>query len=152
MANAHDDNLPPLCAAFARVIPDYSWVPAGMEVLPPGWVNVRLWGRDELGRDIYITEACPGIVHTESNVTEIVFTKADVYGNFLDDNGEPYDTHPVVVDTVAAHPPHLRRHDVGPDWLPVYHGGGYVGTVPGDQVPHLLAEHGFADAIPRPRA
>ncbi|MCV7176158.1 hypothetical protein [Mycolicibacterium sphagni] len=148
----NDDNHPALHPVRANRIPDGSWRPAGIETLPPDWVNVRLWARDESGREIYITEPCPGIVHIESSVTEIVLTEADVDENLYDEDGEPYDPRPVVIDTVAADPPHLHRHYVSPDWLPAYLGGGYVGTVPDDQVAQLLARQGFADAIPRPSA
>lgn len=143
----NDDNLPALHPVRAKRIPHGSWLPAGIETLPPGWVNVRLWARDESGRELYTTEPCPGIVCFESTVTEVVLTEADADGSRWDENGEEYDEHPVVVDTVAANPPHRHRHYVGPDWLPAYLGGGYVGTVPADFVPQLLAEHGYADAI-----
>lgn len=115
-------------------------------------MNVRLWARDESGRELYVTEPCPGFVNIESSVTEIILTQADVDENLWDENSEPYEAHPVVIYAVAADPPHLHRHYVDPDWLPAYRGGGYVGTVPADRVPRLLAEQGFADAIPRPSA
>ncbi|MFV8316276.1 hypothetical protein [Mycobacterium sp. 23] len=148
----NDDNRPALHPVRANRIPRGSWRPAGVETLPPGWVNVRLWACDELGRELYITEPCPGIVHSESRVTEIVLTEADIDENLWDEDGELYDSWPVVIDTVAADPPHGRRHYVDPDWLPAYIGGGYIGTVPADQVPQLLVRQGFADAIPRPSA
>lgn len=144
------DNFPALHPVHANRIPHESWRPAGIETLPAGWVNVRLWARDESGRELYTTEPCPGIVHIESSVTEIVLTEADPDGSIWDQDGELYDEHPVVIDTLPAVPRHRARHYVAPDWEPAYLGGGYLGTVPSDQVPQLLAEQGFADAIPRP--
>jgi hypothetical protein len=146
----NDDNHAALHAVRANRIPSESWLPAGMETLPSGWVNVRLWDCDESGRERYRTEPCPGIVHVESSVTEVVLTEADDDGSIWDENGEQYDEHPVVVDTLVADPPHRHRHFVGPDWLPACRDGGYVGTAPADQVRQLLTEQGFADAIPLP--
>lgn len=120
MTTEYDDDQPPLHPVHARLIPHHSWIPAAIEALPKGWVNVRLWARDKSGRDTYITEPCPGILRYESGVTEIVLTEADAAENLWDDNGEAYDPHPVVIDTVAADPPHVRRHYVDPDWLPAY--------------------------------
>ncbi len=145
----NDDNRPALHPVHVNHIPQGSWRPAGIETLPPGWVNVRLWARDELGRELYTTDPCPGIVHLESSVTEIVLTVADVDGNLWDEDGVPYDSEPVVIDTVAVDPPHRRSHYVDPDWLPACRGGGYIGTALTDQVPQLLVGQGFADAIPR---
>jgi len=147
-----DYDTPPLRPVHATRIPWESWRPAGIELLPPGWVNVRLRERDALGREVYITEPCPGIVHTESAVTETVLQHADPGGSVWDENGELYDEHPVVVDTIAADPPHRTRYYVAPDWEPAYLGGGYLGSCPLDMVNELLAERGYADAIPRPSA
>ncbi|MEW5810890.1 MAG: hypothetical protein AB1925_15710 [Actinomycetota bacterium] len=131
-------------------VPHQSFVPAGIETLPAGWVNVRLWSYDEaLGRELYVTEPCPGILHFESRITEHVIQKAGPDGELFDQYGEPYDHHPVVVDTEVADPPHRFSQFVDPTWQVAHLGGGYLGTCTTDTVGELLAEHGFAEAIPR---
>lgn len=145
------DDKPPLHPVRAEQIPNNSWVPAGIDVLPPGWVNVRIWSYDEaLGRDLYVTEPCPGRLHFESTVTEQVIQLADPDGELFSEWGEPYDPHPVVVDTVVADPPHRHSQYVDPTWQVAIVGGGYIGTCRTDQVRALLTEHGFAEAIPKP--
>ncbi|BDY31390.1 hypothetical protein [Mycolicibacterium mageritense] len=146
------DENPPLHPVQAERIPHDSWVPASIELLPADWVNVRIFSYDPiLGRDLYVTDTCPGILHFESAVTEKVIQYADGDGNLFDPEfGEAYDSRPVVVGVEVADPPHRWHHHVDPSWLPAYAGGGYLGSCPQDQVRKLLTEHGFADAIAKP--
>lgn len=146
----YDDTPPPLHTVHARRIHPDSWVPAGIEALPAGSVNVRLYDHDvTTGRDTYTTEHCPGIIHLESAITEIVLVGADPDGELWDDNGSPYDDHPVVIATEIADPPHRTQHYADPQWRPAIVGGGYLGTCTTDKVPQLLTEQGFPQAIPR---
>jgi len=145
-----DDN-PPLHTVQAQRIPNDSWILAGMETLPQGWVNVRIWCYDEtLNRDLYVTDECPGILHFESSVTETVLQDADPDGSLFTEYGDPWDDQPVVIATQLADPPHRHRHYADSDWKPALLGGGYLGTCPQMFVRKVLAEHGFANAIPRP--
>ncbi len=146
------DETPPLHPIRTERIPTHSWVPAGIELLPEDWVNVRIWSYDRiLGRDLYVTDACPGIVHLESAVTEKVLQYADPDGElFHPEYGEPYDHNPIVVGVEVADPPHKWHHHLDPDWKPAYMDGGYLESCPRDRVSEVLAAHGFADAIPKP--
>lgn len=144
------DDTPPLHPVRTTRIPHWSFVPAAIEALPPGWVNVRIWSHDEaLGRDLYVTEPCPGMLHFESTITQHVVQEAGPDGELYDQYGEPYDRHPVVVDTAVADPPHRYSQHVDPTWQVAMLGGGYLGTCKTEDVSALLAEHGFAEAIPR---
>lgn len=150
MTYSYDDH-PPLHPVRAERIPNHSWVLAGIEPLPPGWVNVRIWSYDEeLDRDLYVTDECPGVLHFESRVTETVIADADPGGSLYTEWGDPWDDYPVVVATDVADPPHRCRQFADPRWRPAYLGGGYLGSCPADMVPEVLAAHGFAEAIPRP--
>lgn len=147
---SYDDN-PPLHSVRAERIPHASWVLAGIEPLPPGWLNVRLWSYDQvLGRDLYTTDSCPGVLHFESATTEVVIADADPSGSLLTENGDLWDDRPVVVATHIADPPHRIKQFADSTWQPAYVAGGYLGSCPADLVTELLAEHGFAEAIPRP--
>ncbi|MCF6386532.1 hypothetical protein L2K20_06075 [Mycobacterium sp. MBM] len=146
------DHIPELHTVHARRIHPDSWVPAGIETLPTGMVNVRLYDHDfAVGRDTYVIEPCPGIIHLESTVTQVVLVGADADGELWDEHGQPYDEHPVVIGTEIADPPHQTRHYADPQWRPSYVGGGYLGTCRADKVPALLVEHGFPDAVPHER-
>jgi len=147
------DETPKLYPTRYRRPAPGSWTPAAMEQLPPGWVNVRIWSFDEaLGRNLYTVEACPGVLHEESEWTEAVLSWADENGEIIDENGELYDLHPVVIELERQNPPSRHRHFVDPQWNPAYRGGGYLGSCPADMVADLLAEHGQEDAIPRPES
>lgn len=136
--------------AYSRPAPNM-WRPAGIESLPPGWVNVRIWSYDRiLNADLYIIDECPGLIHQENTIVETVKSWADADGEITDEYGELYDPEPVVIATEAVEPPARHRHFVDASWQPAYLGGGYIGTCIIDMVSELLAEHGFADAIPRP--
>lgn len=129
-----------------------SWVPAGIEVLPDGWVNVRLYAHDRiLGRDLYTTDTCPAVLHVESTVTERVLQFADPNGDLFDnETGEPWDDHPTVVEVAVADPPHRYRYYLDPSWKPAQLGGGYLASCPRAEVQKVLTENGFADAIEKP--
>jgi hypothetical protein len=150
MTIEYDEN-PPLHPVRTERIPYSSWTPSGLESLPPGWVNVRIWSYDRiLGCDLYVVEECPGILHLESTVTETVLQLADPDDNLFTQYGDPWDDQPVVIDTSTAEPPHQHKEFVDPTWKAAYLDGGYLGTCPADMVAELLADNGFADAIPRP--
>ena len=143
-----DDTRPPLHTIKARRIHPDTWVPAGIEALPAGMLNVRIWDADS-----YTTEPCPGIVHLESAVTEVVLVGADPDGELFDnETGELWDDDPAVVGTEPADPPHRTKHYADPQWRPAYVGGGYLGTCSTDQVRQLLTKHGFPNAIPHEAA
>ncbi len=145
------DEHPPLHRVHAERIPYESWALAGIEALPPGWVNVRIWSYDQtLGRDLYVTEVCPGILHFESTVTQHVMQYADPDGNLYSEWGEPYDDKPTITGTLIADPPHRHHQHADPTWRPAYMAGGYLGTTTIDRVAELLTEHGYPDAVPRP--
>lgn len=132
---------------YRRPAPD-SWRPAGIEPLD-GWVNVRIHSHDHTrGVDLYTVEPCPGILYEESHTTEIVKAMT-VNGELFNEYGEMHDRNPVIVSTEPADPPGVMSHYVAPDWRPAYSGGGYLGSCPADRVAELLADNGFADAIPR---
>ncbi|OBG36204.1 hypothetical protein A5671_21750 [Mycolicibacter heraklionensis] len=114
-------------------------------------MNVRIWSYDRiLNADLYVTDDCPGVLYEDNSVTETVKSWADGDGEIADEYGYLYDEHPVVIAYEVADQPAQRQHYVDTDWRPGYVGGGYLGSCPVGLVPELLAEHGFADAIPRP--
>jgi len=144
------DDEPKLHPIRTTRIPHTSWVPAGIELLD-GWVNVRIWSHDRvLGRDLYVTEPCPGLLHMESTVTEVVVQYADDDDNIFNEWGDMYDDRPVVIDTLTADPPHTWSQHVDPDWQLSYVQGGCIGSCPADKVPELLAEQGFGNAMLKP--
>lgn len=146
-----NDENPPLHPILTEHIPNDSWVPAAMALMPDGWVNVHIWAYDRiLGCDLYVVEHCPGILHFESTVTEKVIQQADDDGELFSEWGCPYDDHPVVVGVETADPPHRYSVHVDPHWKPAYLVGGYLDSCPQDRVREVLVAHGFADAIPKP--
>ena len=130
-----------------RHVPENSWCPAGVEPLPPGFVNVYLLRADDDGHEMYALDSCPGSITSESAVTEVVEMRADPLGSVFDDNFQLY-AEPVVVSRVTENPPHHRRHYVDQTWLPADRRPGYLRTVRTDRVPDLLASTGHADARP----
>jgi hypothetical protein len=151
MTTDYDDEKPSLHPVRAELIPYGSWQLAGIGALPPGWVNVRIWSYDNtLGCDLYVVEDCPGVLHLESCVTEVVMQYADPDGSLWNEWGDPYDDNPVLVATDVVDPPHKYREFADPTWQPAFKAGGYLGTCPVDLIRETLSEHGFADAIPRP--
>lgn len=146
-----DTTGPPLHPVRAERIPYRSWRLAGIETLPAGWVNIRIWSYDRtLGCDLYIVEDCPGVLHFESSVTETVLHYAAPDGSLFTEWGDPHDDHTVVVATEVADPPHEYREFADPEWRQVFKAGGYLGSCPVDLVRETLSEHGFPDAVPRP--
>ncbi|ULP45944.1 hypothetical protein [Mycolicibacter virginiensis] len=144
------DETPPLYPIIYRRPAPHMWRPAGIESLPPGWVNVRIWTYDPiLSVDVYAIDKCPGVLYEDNSVTEIVESWADGDGEIVDEYGYLYDEHPVVIACEVADLPAQRQHYVDTDWRPAYLGGGYLGTCPVDMVSELLAEQGFAEAVPR---
>lgn len=146
------DELPALFPTRYTRPASNTWQLAAIEPLPPGWVNVRIWSYDYiLGVNLWVTDASPGLVHEDNNVTEHVLSWADSDGEIVcPEFGYLYDEYPVVVATTDAEPPWQRKHFADPDWRPAYLGGGYLGSCPADLVPDVLAEHGMSDAVPRP--
>ncbi len=147
-----DDETPPLHPIHVEHIPNLSWVPASIELLPDGWVNVRIYSYDRiLDRELYTTDTCPAILHLESNITERMLQYADEDGElFHPEYGEPYDSKPVLLGIDVADPPHKWHHHLGPDWKPAYRDGGYLESCPREMVREVLVRHGFADAIEKP--
>jgi len=145
------DDDPPLHPVHAKRIPYGSWTLAGIESLPAGWCNVRIWSYDRtLNRDLFVTETCPGILYFESTVTETVRQLAAPDGSLLTQYGDPWDDSPVVLATAVVDPPHRHKQYADPEWKPAYVAGGYLGSCPVDLVRAVLTEHGFPEAIPRP--
>ncbi len=151
MSTDHGDDKPVLHPVRTERIPYGSWQLAGIETLPAGWVNIRIWSYDRtLGCDLYVVEPCPGVLHLESTVTEHVIQYADPDGSFWTKFGDAYDESPKLVSIEVADPPHRYREFADPSWHPAFKAGGYIGTCPVDLVLETLTQHGFADAIPRP--
>lgn len=136
------DAPPPLHTVHVERVPYGSWVLAGIETLPPGWVNVRLFDHDKtLGLERYTVETCPGVLHFESTAVEIFLQNAAPGGDLFDEFGVEYDEHPDLIGTRVADPPHRYHYHVAPDWRNAILGGGYLGTCLADRVPELLAAH-----------
>ena len=67
---ASPDNQPLFPTTYTRPAPN-AWRPSGIELLPEGWVNVRLWSYDRVrGVSLWVSDPCPGVLHEESAITE----------------------------------------------------------------------------------